>query len=200
MIAELDRGKLSDQLKFFEGNGSKNHFQRLLQKMQNNIGNLSNASLEFLDYLSSDYGKELLQTNKLKIYVESGEIFHDNVNTGEDFYSFFSDQDDETKKFLNLNLDLSGDLEYYLREILSGTTNDRFELRKNATAKVLFHKFNKFQQSFGLSKFQLSHNQVSEDDYALKALENTNLAYFIQTLLEVLTEQVDIRSFSNQNR
>ena len=34
MIAELDRGKLSDQLKFFEGNGSKNHFQKLLQKMQ----------------------------------------------------------------------------------------------------------------------------------------------------------------------
>ena len=94
---------------------AKTIFKNCCKRCKKNIGNLSKASLEFLDYLSSDYDKELLQTNKLKIYVESGEIFHDNVNTGEDFYSFFSDQDDETKKFVNLNLDLSGDLEYYLR-------------------------------------------------------------------------------------
>ena len=43
--------------------------------MQKNIGNLSKASLEFLEYLSSDYGKKLLQKNKLKIHVESREIF-----------------------------------------------------------------------------------------------------------------------------
>ena len=62
-------------------------------------------------------------------------------------------------------------LEYYVRDILSGTTNNRFELHKNATANFLFHRFNNFQQSFGLSKFQLKHSQVSEDDYALKALQ-----------------------------
>ena len=47
---------------------------------------------------------------------------------------------------MNLNLNLSGDLEYYVREILSGTTDDRFELRKNATAKFIFHIFNNFRQ------------------------------------------------------
>ena len=59
MIAELDRGKLPDQLKFFEGDGRKKDL--VLQKMQKNVGNLSKASLEFLEYLSSDCGKELLQ-------------------------------------------------------------------------------------------------------------------------------------------
>ena len=113
-------------------------------KIQKNIGNLFKSSLEFLDYLSSDYGKELLHKNKLKIHLESGEIFHDNVNTGENFYNFFNDQEDETKKIINLNLNLSSDLEYYVREILSGTTNDRFELLKNATAKCLFHRFDNF--------------------------------------------------------
>ena len=58
MIAELDRGKLPDQLKFFEGVDSEKDL--VLQKMRKNIGNLSKASLEFLEYLSSDYGKELL--------------------------------------------------------------------------------------------------------------------------------------------
>ena len=55
-------------------------------------------------------------------------------------------------------------------EILSGTTNDRFELRKNATAKFSFHGFKTFRESFGLSKFQLRRIQVSDDDYTLKTL------------------------------
>ena len=58
MIAELDRGKLPDQLKFFEGDSSEKDL--VLQKMQN-IDNLSKASLDFSEYLSSNYGKELLQ-------------------------------------------------------------------------------------------------------------------------------------------
>ena len=90
-------------------------------------------------------------------------------------------------------------MEYYVREILSGTTDDRFELCKNATAKFLFHRFNNFQQPFGLSKFQLRHSQVSEVDHALKALQNKNWAYFFKTLLEVSTDQVDISSLSNPN-
>ena len=52
MIAELDQGKLPDQLKFFEGDGSEKDL--MLQKMRKNIGNLFKYSLEFLDYLSSD--------------------------------------------------------------------------------------------------------------------------------------------------
>ena len=35
------------------------------------------------------------------MHLESGEIFHDNVNTGENFYNFFSDQEDETKNFVD---------------------------------------------------------------------------------------------------
>ena len=184
MIGELDRGKLPDQLKFFEGDGREKDL--VLQKMRKYISNFSKASLEFLKYLSSDYGKELLQKNKLKFPVESREIFHDNINTGANFYNFFSDQEDETKKFVDLNLNLSGDLECYVREILSGTTEDRFELHKNATTKFLFHRFNNFRQSFALSKFQLKHSQVSDDDYALKTLQNENWAYLIKTLPEVL--------------
>ena len=113
MIAELDQGKLPDQLTFFEGDSSEKDL--VLQKIWKNIGNLSKTSLEFLEYLSSDYGKDLLQKNKLKIHVESGEILHDNINTGENFYNFFSDQEDGTKKFVDLNLNLRGDLEYYER-------------------------------------------------------------------------------------
>ena len=63
--------------------------------------------------------------------------------------------------------------------------------------QFLFHRFNNFQQSFSLSKFK--HSQVLEDDYALKALQNKNWAYFIKSLVEVSTNQVDISSLSKPN-
>ena len=113
MIAELNRGKLPDQLKRFEGDSREKNL--VLQKMRKNIGNLSKANLEFSEYLSSDYGKELLHKNKLKIQVESGETFYDNTNTGKNFYNLFSDQEDETKKIVDLNLNLDGDLKYCIR-------------------------------------------------------------------------------------
>ena len=158
MIAELDRGKLPDQLKFFEGDNIEKDL--LLQNMWKNIGSLSKASLEFLDYLSSDYGKELLHKNKLQIHVESWEIFHDNFKTDKNFLLLWWSRR-WNQKICQLKLNLSRDLEYYGREILSGTTDHRFELHENAIAKYLFHRFNNFQQSFGLLESQLRHSQVS---------------------------------------
>ena len=67
------------------------------------------------------------------------------------------------------------------------------------TSKFLFHRFNNFLQSFGLSQFQLRHSQISEDDYGLKVLQNKNWTYFIKSLLEVPTDQVYISSLSNPN-
>ena len=82
------------------------------------------------------------------------------------FPTFLEIKKMKPKKFSDLNLNLSGDLEYYV---------------------------------FGLSKFQLRHSQISEDDYVFKALQNKNCAYFIKTLLEVSTNQVDISFLSNPN-
>ena len=45
IIAELDQGKLPDQFKFVEGDGSEKDL--LLQTMRKNIGKLSKSSLAF---------------------------------------------------------------------------------------------------------------------------------------------------------
>ena len=60
--------------------------------------------------------------NKLKIHLESGEICQDNINTSESLYNFLRAQEDVCKTFLNLDINLSGDLEYYIREILDGVS------------------------------------------------------------------------------
>ena len=58
---------------------------------------------EFSAFLLSDLGRKTMTQNKLSIHVESGDIFYDNHNTGENFYNFLlSQQNDKAvlKNFL----------------------------------------------------------------------------------------------------
>ena len=43
----------------------------------------STDNLEFLDFLQSDICKKILTSNKLKIHVETGNIYYDNNDTSE---------------------------------------------------------------------------------------------------------------------
>ena len=88
--------------------------------------------------------------------MESGEIYQDNINAGESLYNFSKAQEDVSKKFLNLDINLSGDLEYYIRKILDRVTDEKFNVHINSTSKFFFYRFNNFRQSFG-------HTQISDD-------------------------------------
>ena len=99
MIKELDGGKLPDQMRIFSGEEKEEN----LSKTQAGkiVSLLSKSSEEFLEYLASKYGRDVLQKNKLKIHLESGEIYWDNINNGESLCNFLRAQEDVSKKFLN---------------------------------------------------------------------------------------------------
>lgn len=61
---------------FFSG-GEKDE-QTLIANARKNVGILNRANQEFLEYLTSNYGSQVLVINKMKIHLESGQIFHDN--------------------------------------------------------------------------------------------------------------------------
>ena len=131
MIKEINKGKLPDQMKFFS---DKEKEENLLKThVHKKVGILSKGNEEFLEYLAWKYGRDVLQKNKLKIHLESGGIYQDNINTGESLYNFWRAQEDISKKFLNLDISLTGDLEYYIREILDRVTDDKFDARINST-------------------------------------------------------------------
>ena len=50
---------------------------------------LSTDSIEFLEFLQSSFCQELLIENKLKIHIESGNIFFNNLDANESIYGFF---------------------------------------------------------------------------------------------------------------
>ena len=77
MVKELNEGKLPDQLKFFSIEEKEENL--LKTQARKNAGVLSKGNKEFLEYLTSKYKRDILQKNKLKIHLESGEIYQNNI-------------------------------------------------------------------------------------------------------------------------
>ena len=78
-----ETGQVSESIYFFYGGDSQNFVDALKF-----IG-LSPINREFAAFLLSDLGRETMTQNKLSIHAESGDIFYDNHNTEENFYSFY---------------------------------------------------------------------------------------------------------------
>ena len=76
VVGGLKDRNLPVDLEFFCG-GEKNK-QKLTENATRNIGVLNDSNKKFISYLTSEYGDFVLAKNKIKIHLESGQIFHDN--------------------------------------------------------------------------------------------------------------------------
>ena len=132
---------------------------------------LSPINREFGAFLLSDLGRKTMTENKLSIHVESGNIFYDNHNTGENFYSFLlSQQNDEAayipKKFSNKN-----SFETYIGSFLQSFSIDdqeKFDLLAFKNSKCLFYRFNDFKKAYGNPRYRLVHTRKMLDSVGIK--------------------------------
>ena len=134
-ITALDRGIPCLELEFFAG--GKN--DKLIQ-----LGNDENQ-LSFLEYLLSDYCKELLKRNKIKIHIESVNLFFDDVDSLSTV--FFIAQQDYTKKLKPIEFEISSDYEVYINEYIPAmkkVNNDKYDISTHRNSKFLFHNFNNY--------------------------------------------------------
>ena len=81
-----ETGKVPESIYFFYGGDS----QQLVDALE--FLGISPINREFAAFLLSDLGRKTMTQNKLSIHVESGDIFYDNHNTEENFYSFLLSQ------------------------------------------------------------------------------------------------------------
>ena len=58
----------------------------------------SSETINFTDFLDSDYGSRIMCENNLSIHIESGNLYYNGLNTGESFYDFALSQRDLTNK------------------------------------------------------------------------------------------------------
>ena len=92
--------------------------------------------ISILDYLSSDFARAVLSKNKMKIHLEGGNIYYNNLNMRESIYNFMIVQQDETKRNIDFELDINDDFEFYLKEVISGTTDGKFEIDTNSRLMI----------------------------------------------------------------
>ena len=133
------------KLDFFSG-GEKNK-EKLYQNASKKVGILDNSNKKFIEYVTSRFGSYLLTKNKIKIHLESGQIFHDNNMTNESLYDFLYLQQDLSKKELDIRISVSNDFAVYVCETLTNVVDDDFDLQTNVTSKFLFYNFNTLRKS-----------------------------------------------------
>ena len=78
----FDEGYVPENIYFFYAGESEN-FARTVEFMGPDAENR-----EFAAFLLSDLGRQDMTSNRLSIHFDSGDIFYENHNTGENFYNF----------------------------------------------------------------------------------------------------------------
>ena len=83
ILSKIDKVEVPKQPEFFEEGRNKKFEDKV------KLIGISTDSIEFLEFLQSSFCQKLLIENKLKIHIERGNIFFNNLKTSESIYSFF---------------------------------------------------------------------------------------------------------------
>ena len=175
--------------------GGEKNKEKLYEMANKNVGILNDSNKKFIGYLTSKYGEFVLSKNKIKIHLESGQIFHDNNLTSESLYDFLNTQQDLNKKELDINIPVTNDFSVYVREILTDVVDDDFDLQTNSTSKFLFYNFNTLRQVQRLPPLTVRHSKVVENEFALKIVQSHNWQYLIETLLHISNNEITADEF-----
>ena len=90
----FNEGYIPDSVYFFYGGDSEN-FARAVELLGSDADNR-----EFAAFLLSDLGRQVMTSNRLSIHVETGDIFYENHNTGENFFNFLVAQQNGQAAFI----------------------------------------------------------------------------------------------------
>ena len=170
-------------LEFFEPGGS---WQKLVEAALKNVGELNKSNDEFLKYLSSNFGKFILAKNKMKIHLETGNIYIEGKSTGESLYNFLRNQEDITKKELIIDIPIQNNFNKYVQEILTNIVDDDYDLQTNSTSKFLFYNFNNIRQHVERkTPFPVIHSEIIGNEAGLETVQNYNWQYFIEKIIGI---------------
>ena len=186
--------QLDIDLDFFAG-GDKNS-RKLMQTAASYIGKLNPSNRVFLEYLSSNFGERLLTKNKLKIHLESGQFFHNNIITNESIYDFLLKQQDESKRELYPEVIVGNDFEFYVNELLANVQDNDYDLHTNSTSKFLLYNCNTVRLANRLKPISVRHSQIVSNEKAISILQSNTWGYFVEQLLHFANGNISLDDFN----
>ena len=163
-----ETGEIPENIYFFYG-GESEQFVNALEFL-----GISPINREFAAFLLSDLGRQTITQNKLSIHVESGDIFYDNHNTGENFYSFLLSQQNHEATYVPKKFSYNGTFEKYITSFLQNVSIDdqeKFDLLAFKNSKYLFYRFNDFVKMYGNPRYKLLHTKKCLIQRHLKSLK-----------------------------
>ena len=166
-----ETGQVPESIYFFYG-GEIEQFVNALEF----IG-LSPINREFSAFLLYDLGRQTMTQNKLSIHVESGDIFYDNHNTRENFYSFLLSQQNDEAAYVPKKFSYRNSIETYISTFLQDFSIDdqeKFDLLAFKNSKYLFYHFNDFVKTYGNPRYKLLHTRKMLDTVGMKKVEEKN--------------------------
>ena len=140
----FDSGYVPDSVYFFCGLESQN-FASAVEFLGPDADNR-----EFAALLLSDWGRQVMRSNRLSIHVQTGDIFYENHNTGENFYNFLIAQQNEQAAFIPKK-SYRNSFEAYIRQFLQVFSIDdveKYDLFAHKNSKYLFYRFNDYGKAY----------------------------------------------------
>ena len=147
---------------------------------------LSPINREFSVFLISDLGRKTMTQNKLSIHVESGHIFYDNHNIGENFYNFLLSQQNDEVVYVPKNFSYKNSFEAYISSFLQSFSIDdqeKFDLLAFKNLKYLFYHFNDFIKAYGNPIYKLLHTRKMLDSVGFKKIEKKNKQFLLEKII-----------------
>ena len=129
----------------------------------------------------SDLRRKRMTENKLSIYIESGDIFYDNHNTDEKFYSFLVSQQNDEAAYVPKKNSYKNSFETYIGSFLQSFSIDdqeKFDLFAVKNSKYLFCRFNDFIKAFGNPRYKLLCTRKMLDSVGIKKNRRKKQAIF----------------------
>ena len=182
ILMDTTKDEPPPQLDFFTGGENKKFVTRARGE------GLSSNSNDFVDFLQGVTCSELMKKNKLKIHIDTGNIYYDNSDTNKSIYSFLLTHKDDTKKLMDFEFIYSGSYEQHFNEYLvqiNKKTDDARDVLTNESSKFLFYHYNDLLFDVNLDPFHVRHSRISDDEFAIETIWTENWQYFIKRILEV---------------
>ena len=164
------------EFEFFTG-GKNPKFDKYIR----NFG-LTSDNLEFLDFIQSEYCKEILENNNLKIHTETGNIYHKNTDTNESVFDFFKNQQNSSKADIKFDFIYDGNYDNYFRWVIQGFDSyekNKLDVLTYKNTMFLFYRFNDLLNQSGCNIKVVKHSAVTDDYIAAEQIQNQNWQYFI---------------------
>ena len=175
-----ETGQVPESIYFFYG-GDSQQFVDALEF----IGP-SPINREFAAFILSDLGRQTMTQNKLSIHVESGDIFYNNHNTEENFYSFLLSQQNDEATYVPKKFSYNNTFKRYIINFLQNFSIDdqeKFDLLAFKNSKYLFYRFNDFVKGYGNPRYKLLHTRKMLDSVAMKKVEDKNNQFLIEKII-----------------